>query len=183
MRLVALSFLAVACTPAPVDPAGDPADPADPADPGVDPSGDDGTFLVATGTKDGEDVDVDCESSELAGSQDREGDDRYLTVACIDQGNFTSISLGAYTNQAMATELCEYYGLSAQVVDVATGRFWNCAVDPSAGFGMDVDQFTTEADGSITWGGTFTLTEGGLGLPVDISGSFLVNSPCNGAGC
>jgi hypothetical protein len=145
-------------------------------------------FVEASGTAAGREVEVSCraeEPDELAMTQARDGDQRYVTAACLDQNGESgiSISLGAFTPEATSSEVCDLEGLSAQVVDLTTGLFWNCAVDSAAGFQMTLDSFVTEADGSITWAGDFVLTGGEMGLAVDLAGTFRVNSPCNGAGC
>jgi hypothetical protein len=158
---------------------------------GEEPSGSEEAsagFVEASGTAAGRDVEVSCqaeEPSELAGTQARDGEQRYLTAACLDQSGDSgiSISLSAFTTEAISSEVCDLDGLAAQVVDVTSGMFWNCAVDTETGFQMALDEFVTEEDGSITWAGDFTLTGGSMGLLVDLVGSFRVNSPCNGAGC
>ena len=90
-----------------------------------------------------------------------------------------SLNIGVLLDAPKSGTVCVANYWAIQVVNVGGGTFYNCAVDGTDTFLIDVKEYSTDAAGTVTWGGDYQVTGTGMGtdFSVDIAGSFRVVTP------
>lgn len=147
-------------------------------------SGDNNIYVNGGGTVDGMTVTFACDSHsqnyEFYSTQkiDPAGG-HLLGLACNKntQGLPYSLNIGVLISAPKSDTVCMPNTWGIQLVDLGVNKLYNCALDGTTSFLIDVKEYSVDSAGAVTWGGDYQVTGDGMTTDVDLAGSFRVVTP------